>query len=379
MSPTKRTRRLLAATSSAVIALALAGCSAGSSASGEDGTYEFVFATGEAEGSPNVTPTKRFMEEVTERTDGRVTWKTHYSGSLIPSTEIAKAVKDGRIDAGILTSPYDPAGFPLYNVGYVPFPETNTIGATRALRRMYEENDAMKAEADRNGVHFVLHTGSTNASSLVSPEPIETMDDLDGMKVRVIGGLATGLSIGGANAMAIPVEETFEALERGVIDGLAGSSIASMVTYHTPDLAPETNFLPTGHYSSSIGMLLNKEIWDSLPDDIRDVMNDVVDEHYDTLVDQITGLEAESCDALIESGAKFNWFPRAESEREAWVDKIGNAMFDEWRAGAVKAGVSEEDAQSVEDDFKRLAVEEAEAATDYTAGEEACIAKSNES
>jgi TRAP-type C4-dicarboxylate transport system substrate-binding protein len=106
MSITTRTRRLLAVASSAAIALALASCSAGGSATaGDDGTYELVFATGEAEGSPNVTPTKRFMEEVTERTDGRVTWQTHYSGSLIPSTEIAKAVKDGRIDAGILTSP----------------------------------------------------------------------------------------------------------------------------------------------------------------------------------------------------------------------------------------------------------------------------------
>lgn len=395
MSPLTLQRRTLATAAGAVLALGLAACSAGGS-SGTDGSnaaagsggaaggcgggedLEFTFATGEAETSPNVTPVKRFMEEVTERTDGRVTWETHYSGSLIPSTEITSAVDDGRIDAGILTSPYDADGFPLYNVGYVPFPDTNTVGATNALRRLYEENEAIQAEADRNNVHFILHTGSTNASSIVSPEPIETMDDLDGFQVRVIGGLATGLAIGGANPVAIPVEETFEALERGVVDGIGGSSIASMVTYSIPDIAPEVSFLPTGHYSSSIGLIINKQIWDCLPDDIRGVMDDVVDQHYENLAANITELEAESCDTLIEAGARFNWFPRDEAEREAWVDDIGNAMFDEWRQTAVVAGVSEEDAQSVEDDFKQFATEEAEAATDYTAGEEACIAKSNE-
>src|SRR5699024_7812213 len=152
-----RLTRFAAASSSILLAMALAACG-GASSNGSE--YELTFATGEAEGSPNVAPAKTFMDEVTKRTDGRVTWKTHYAGSLLPSTGIAKGITDGRIDAGILTSPCAPAEFPLYNIGYVPYPKTNTIGAARALRKMFEAHDAMKAEADRNNAHFIMQTGS---------------------------------------------------------------------------------------------------------------------------------------------------------------------------------------------------------------------------
>lgn len=376
LSPThiRPGRRSLAALALSVVAsMGLAAC--GSSGSDSD-SIELVFATGEAETSPNAVSAKWFMDEVTERTDGKVTWKSHYAGSLLPSTEIAAGVKDGRIDAGILTSPYDPANFPLYNVGYVPFSESNTVGAARALRRMYEENDAIRAEAERNNAHFLIHVGSTNASTVATKTPITTLDDFDGLKVRVIGSLAKGLAIGGANPIAIPVEETFEALERGVIDGIAGSNIASLVTYSLPQTAPQTYFLPTGHYSGSIGMMLSKQQWDSLPDDVRTVMEEVQDEHYETMPEVSMKREAESCDAVIKMGGDVDWFPAEQAERDAWVKDIGNAMFDDWHQGAVKAGASEADVTSVEEDFKRLAAEEAAAASDYTPGEELCIAKS---
>lgn len=353
------------------------GLSACASAEVGSDQIELTFATGESETSPNVFPAQDFMEAVTEQTDGRVTWTTHYSGTLLPSTEVAAGVKQARVDAGVFTSPYDPTNYPLYNVGYVPYPETNTVGATRALQRMYEEGGPLLEEAEANNTRFILHTGSTNGSSLATKTPIDEIGDISGMQIRVIGGLATGLDMGGASAVAIPVEETFEAIERGVIDGIAGSSIASLVTYSMPDLAPEISFLPTGHYSSSIGMIMNQATWDSLPEDVQEIMNDLVATHYEELPATVTQLEAESCDALIDMGANFGWFPNDEAERDEWSESIGNAMFDEWRETATSGGrVSEEDAQAVEDTFKQYAKEEAEKATDYTPGEEECIAKS---
>ncbi len=365
--------RAAALTASLAVAMGLAAC--GSPASESD-SIELVFATGESETSPNVAPVQWFMEEVTKRTDGKVTWKTHYAGSLLPSTEIGAGVKDGRIDAGLLTAPYDLANYPLYNVGYVPFPETNTVGAARALHRMYEENDAIKAEAERNNAEFMIHIGSANASTVVAKKPIETLDDLKGFKVRVIGSLAPALAIGGANPMAIPVEEAFESIERGVIDGIAGAAIAGLVAYSVPQIAPETYVLPTGYYGGALGMILSKKVWDSLPDDVREVMKNVQADHYETMPEVSMEREAEACDALIEMGGTVDWFPADPSERAAWVKDIANAPFEDWHKSAVRAGASAADASSVEADFKKFAAEEAAAATDFVPGEEACIAES---
>lgn len=378
-------RRLM--TGAAVLAITSLTAACGASDTATDGasdgavageTIELTFASGEPETHPLVQKIKWFMDEVAERSDGKVKWKTYYAASLLPSTEIASGVGEGRADAGLFTSPYDPTNFPLYNIGYVPYPEANAIGAARGLKRLYEENDVVQAEASKVGVKMMLHLGSTNPATLLTKEPLHNLEDIKGMKLRFIGAISKAIEIAGATPIAIPAEEIYESQERGVTDGVGGASMGSIPAYKFYEVAPYIHWMPVGHFSSSMGMVFNESTWEGLPQDIQQIMTEVQDEFYEELVPMTMEEEAASCQAILDGGATVLRFPDNEAQSQAWLDDIGNQLFETWRSTAMKAGVSEQDTRSVEEDFKKYVAEESAAATEYTPGEELCIQKSAE-
>lgn len=356
-------------------ALVLSAC--GSGGSGSD-VIRLKFASGEPESHPLVQKIRWFMDEVEKRSDGRVEWKTYYAASLLPSTEIADGVGDGRADAGLFTSPYDPTDFPLYNIGYVPLPNANAVGAARGLRELYETNDALKAEADAAGVKFLLHLGGTNPATLLTTEKLTKLDQIKGKKLRYIGGISTAIKEAGANPIAIPAEEIYESQERGLVDGIGGASIGSIPAYNFQEVAPWTLFLPVGHFSGSMGMVFNADQWNDLPKDIQDLMLEVEEDFYKELPAMTMKGEVEACDAILDSGGGVAFFPADTAEGEQWNKDVGNKMFDGWRDTAVKTGVKEADALQVEKDFKESVLRFSKEATDYTPGEVTCAEKSDE-
>jgi tripartite ATP-independent transporter DctP family solute receptor len=98
-----------------------------------------------------------------------------------------------------------------------------------------------------------------------SVNPVESMDDLKGMKIRVsndpiMNGMVEGL---GASPTVVSFGELYSALQTGVVDA-AEQPIANYKSNAFPEVAP--NLILDGHTLGAVQVVITDEAWDKLSD-----------------------------------------------------------------------------------------------------------------
>ena len=103
--------------------------------------------------------------------------------------------------------------------------------------------------------------------------PIEGMDDLAGMKIRVSNDpIMTGMVEGlGANPTVVAMGELYSALQTGVVDA-AEQPIANYQANAFPEVAP--NIILDGHTLGAIQVVITDEAWDSLTPEQQEVIDE---------------------------------------------------------------------------------------------------------
>ncbi|WP_010140109.1 TRAP transporter substrate-binding protein [Oceanicola sp. S124] len=154
---------------------------------------------------------------------------------------------------------YTAGRFPLSQIMELPgLFDTGAVGSC-AFQKLYDSG-ALDAEYDETHVLFVhthdpghLHTADT---------PVSTLADMKGLKLRrptqVVGTLLENL---GAEPVGLPAPNTYEALQRGAIDGymlpwesVESFRLAELSNYHTE----------FGFYALAFVATMNKAKYESL-------------------------------------------------------------------------------------------------------------------
>ena len=173
-----RKTSLIAAGIAATLIAALTGCtSAPSAATGGEGLNDMKpivlkYSDSNVESAAHAIAFKSFMDEVTEKTDGKITFETYFSGTLHPAAEALSALQSGLTDITFVAPSNLPDQLPvaLWNSvvgqGYnASFPDGLTAGAPVQMA-MYE-TDAMKAELEKYDA-APLATWSSVPNSMLS-------------------------------------------------------------------------------------------------------------------------------------------------------------------------------------------------------------------
>jgi TRAP-type C4-dicarboxylate transport system substrate-binding protein len=121
----------------------------------------------------------------------------------------------------------------------------------------------------------ILGTWVHGPAMLHTADPVETPADLQGMKIRGGSRLVNELlTLTGATPVGMPVPAIPEALSKGVIDGTtipwevtAALKIPELVENHTEFEGPAL-------YSLGFVLAMNKDVYASLPDDLKMVMDE---------------------------------------------------------------------------------------------------------
>jgi TRAP-type transport system periplasmic protein len=143
-------------------------------------------------------------------------------------------------------------------------------GATKLVNAYYnkfkpqefEETKVMYPHAHGPGL---VHT---------SRKPLKTLDDLRGVKIRATGTMAKIVGALGATQVAMPMSDTYDALSRGIVDGimcpaeaLSGWKLGEVVKYTTLNYGCA--------YTIGFFVVMNKAKWDSLPPHVQNVIQKV--------------------------------------------------------------------------------------------------------
>ena len=165
---------------------------------------------------------------------------------------------------------YTPGRFVALRLWEIPFLSPSAVVGSQAAWMWYEKNGLIAKEfADTHLLTVWVH----GPGILHTKKRIATLEDLQGVKLRVGGGgifLAKQL---GAVPVAMPATKAHESLLRGITAGaffpfeaIRGFRLEKLVTHHL--------LVPGGLYTVPFFLTMNKKKWASLSREARDALTE---------------------------------------------------------------------------------------------------------
>jgi len=138
---------------------------------------------------------------------------------------------------------------------------------------------------------------------LMTTKPVQTFEDLKGMKIRVPGFVYTDFWEGcGAAAVSVGLTDAYSALSTGILDGTE-TYYESLYNYSTYEVAPYV--YETAHTTAPGVILMSQAIWDSLGEKLQTIIDEEAYNAGKWFSDQQTGLQAEYRQKLADNGVTF--------------------------------------------------------------------------
>ena len=194
-------------------------------------------------------------------------------------------------------------------------------------RELFEKFSGIRNQFDDNHI-LILYT-SDPYSLITTKKQVETLEDLDGMKIRMTGGPPTEqMKALGGIPMSIPMPDVYIALKQGVIDGMGApwEAVHTYRLYEVVDYYTQTPF-PAVYFSIAV----NKKKWDSLPDDVKAVITSESGMEGSKFWGRSFDIAKDSVFKMAEeSGKIMNHYSLSEEERNRWLEKGGKPIWDEW-------------------------------------------------
>jgi TRAP-type C4-dicarboxylate transport system substrate-binding protein len=262
-----------------------------------------------------------WAKEVENRTGGKVKVTLFYGGTLTPADKCYDGVVKGISDLGMSVFSYTMGRFPLLEVLDLPLGSRSGLAATRLANDFY--NRFKPQELDDVKVMYLHGHGP---GLLHTKTPVRTLEDLKGMKIRATGTTARIVSALGAAPVAMPMSDSYDALSRGVAQGivcptesLQGWKLGEVIKYSTQDYGAA--------YSVSFFVVMNKARWNSLPADVQQAIEQVNAEWIDK-----TGNgwdEMDKAGMVFAEGLGDTIIPLSAQENARWAKAV-EPLFDEY-------------------------------------------------
>ncbi|MBW2030792.1 MAG: TRAP transporter substrate-binding protein [Deltaproteobacteria bacterium] len=207
---------------------------------------------------------ERWKKEVERRTKGKVSIDTFPGGTLLGAKNMMDGVIAGTADIGNLCMAYQPGRFLVTNATSLPLGIPNSLVGSLVLWDLYKKYRPKAFSKVK-----VLTMFTTAPSNIMSKIPIKTLEDIRGVPIRASGGAAQILKAWNANPVGMPMPQTPEALQKGVVKGLF-SSLEVMKDFKFAELCRYVTVTDAVVYPFAVVMNMDK--WNSLPKDVQEVM-----------------------------------------------------------------------------------------------------------
>jgi TRAP-type C4-dicarboxylate transport system substrate-binding protein len=298
---------------------------------------------------------KKF-EELTEKyTNGRVDVVIFPNASVCPITKEITTVLSGGAEAcynigGIIES-IDPAEA----IWTIPFLFRTAPGDTRHIRKAFLDpriEGVLKERQMKKGL-YRLGTPCTVDGFFFgcNVRPIRKLEDFKGLKIRHPGGMLGELFLRGlgASAVVIPGTEVPVALQTGVVDGL------TTVPLHYHDARWHTKYASIPYWCTySLPFLANLKWWNSLPADIKDIIeNKVMPEVMEFSFDEVERRTVETLKIMQKPPFNVKIFTIPKEELRRMRDATQPACIEKF-----KKKVGEKVAMSMIEAAKELTPED---------------------
>ena len=265
-------------------------------------------------------------EELAKTGNYEIKWQEAYGGQIVKPRGVLEGIKLGLGDIGIVTTIFHNSKLPSQGISAVtPFIAPDARIVAKAVDEIAKEFPQMNKElAAENQVY--LATGVVlDTYQMFSKTPINSLDDLKGKKVAGAGyNLRYLEGIEGAAGVRGGLPNFYNMLQTGVVDAAMLWPEAAK-TFKIAEVAPYMLKADLGAVNSKT-VTVNKDVWDKLPDEVKDVLKKVAVEYRDHVANVAMDRAAASLKAYKDGGGTV--VELSSEARAAWANAMPNIAVD---------------------------------------------------
>lgn len=210
-----------------------------------------------------------WAKKLETESDGRLKVEIYPSATISKADVTYDSAAKGTIDIGSQAHGYTAGRFPLTQIAELPGLSNSAGQMSCMLQKLYDDGDISSEYEDS---HLLFMMGAGPGAFHTVDKVIRTPDDMKGMRIRRPSAIAGDIiEATGASPVGLPATDIYTSLQRGVIDGL---SFAWSPTgdFRLTELTNAHTNIP--FYSSALLVTMNKGKYDSLPDDLKKIIDD---------------------------------------------------------------------------------------------------------
>ena len=261
-------KKLLTVMLIALLVFAFTSCGKSSEAGEEN--YNLKFSLAVSESNFQAESWRTWADAVTEATDGRVTFTFYYDDTLIDANAEYQQLLSGVADIADVHR-YANDGF---NISEVWKSLTSGIPEDAAVDfsyRLYEEFDAISDEFKDVKVLAQGFNGGTMYQLLTVNKEVKQPSDMAGLTIWCEADWNGFVEKCGATPVNTPFSEVYSSLQKNMYDGM----LIPTETLQSCNFAEVCKYCVKLNlsYASAPGHLMNMDTWNSLPDDIKEIID----------------------------------------------------------------------------------------------------------
>jgi len=264
------------------------------------------------------------IAEISERTNGMIDIQLYTDGQMLVYAEGVEAVMSNANVIVVSQSSYLSDYFPVMSVFGAPY-----VFPSREVAMKFYDSDyfaQIKQEAEDGGVHIICADALTGFRSMITTEPVTTVDELRKLNLRIAGldGLIALFENMECGYQVFPFGECFNALQTGAIDGLentpTGINIGNFHEAASPLYYDLTNHILDGYF-----LITGHDFWMSIPEEYRTILDEVLGGWGKTVTANLEAAETELFDQMKANGVQVIEIEDL-SEFKGYAEPIVKAM-----------------------------------------------------
>lgn len=297
-------------------------------------TYRLTIASSHTTALPWVGPlSTRVVAEANTRLENmgssnRIDWTEAYGGALYGFSDTLESVALGVTDLGWVGTLWEESNMPYQNVTfYTPFTTNDPRLLLDTFNALHDELPFLAAAWEEHDQVF-LGASAADTYHLFTKFPIESIEDLRGRRILAPGPSGAWLSAVDAVPVSGALTTYYNQIETGIADGVL-VILTGAYPLRLHEVAPHVTLVGLG--ANFIGaMAINRDTWDRLPDDMRQVLRELGREYSG---DNAAQLEERYASILAALDADPNVTVQAlpEDERRRWAQMLPDFAGD-WAA-----------------------------------------------
>lgn len=256
---------------------------------------------------------EKWAEDLNKATDGQVEIEFYPAQSLVTLGEAYEGVVNGVVDITVITPALCPGIFPMLELFDLPCVYNNAT----VLSQVYWDCIQKYMPAELDNLH-VLSVYCMGPGALAANTPITTMEELKGKQIRAVGLNGECVGALGASPVSVAMPETYEALYRGVADGVL-CGLGAMTTWKLVEVCDNLTLTPMLGCSAFL-IVMNNDVWNGLPADVQEAFTETFAEWSPAFVQGEEDEATMALDSFVENGTTMNFL--SDEEIDKWMEAM---------------------------------------------------------